>query len=360
MTRVLQVLGRSAGGIARHVAQVTSMLDGVDGMEVDIACPADLPMEMPKRTISIEIPDGATGGHLKAVGILRRLGKRYDVVHAHGLRAGIDAGIAARGDGTRSLLTVHNLVRPEIAGPLRAVFYRRAETAAVRVSDRTFAVSQDIARHLRAAVPSRASRVEVLYLGIGERPEVHRDRLAVRDSLQLAPDQPLIVSVARLAPQKSLDVLVRAVSSLSSSAALVVVGEGPLKGDLEREIDALGLTGRVHLVGFRRDVADWIAAADAFALSSIWEGIPLAAQEAILLGTPVVATDVGGMRELISNKVSGRLCPPGDASGLAAALTEVLDDKERAATYAQSASSFLRERFSTEGMLQRLTEAYRG
>lgn len=359
MTRVLQVMGRSAGGIARHVSQVATALDGAGDLQVDIACPQDLPLAMPRPTIPLDIPDGPTGGHVRAIATLRNLLGDYDVVHAHGLRAGIDAGIAARATATRSFVTVHNLVRAEISGAVRAAIYRRAEAAAVWATDHTFAVSKDIARHLRAAIPRRAMRIEVLYLGIGAPPEVTKDRSALRASLDLGAGDRLIVSVARLAPQKSLGVLLRAVECLER-VTLVVVGEGPLRRDLEQEVRSLGLQGHVHLLGFRRDVADWIAGADVFALSSVWEGIPLAVQEAILLRTPVVATDVGGMRELISNKVSGRLCPPGDPAALAEALDEVLRDGDKATAYADAASAFLRERFSTDTMLRRLTEAYRG
>ncbi|HWC14372.1 MAG TPA: glycosyltransferase family 4 protein [Actinomycetota bacterium] len=358
MTRVLQVMGRSAGGIARHVAQVTAALDGTDGLTIDIACPADLPLAMPKQAIRVEIPDGPAGGHGRVVKQLRRLSANYDVVHAHGLRAGIDAGMAARNGRARSLVTVHNLVRAEISGELRAALYRRAEAVAVRLNDHTFAVSQDIARHLRRSIAARAESIEVLYLGIGDAPVVERDPVEVRAELGLAPEAPLVVSVARLAPQKSLGVLLRAIDRLDGNVSLAIVGEGPLRSDLERDVGDLSLGRRVHLLGFRRDVADWIAAADVFALSSIWEGVPLAAQEAILLGTPIVATDVGGMRELIANKVSGRLCPPGDPEAIAAALEEVLTDRERAVTYATAAAASLRTRFSTEAMLRRLREAY--
>lgn len=357
MTRVLQVLGRSAGGIARHVSQITDALDGVDGLVVDIAGPVGLPIEMPKELKPIEIPDGPIVGHRAAVVTLSEMLRSYDVVHAHGLRAGIDAGIAARRRDRTSLLTVHNLVRTEISGP-KAVLYRRAEAAAVRVTGHTFAVSHDIARHLRRSIPRSADKIEVLYLGIGDVPTTERSRTDVRASLGLADETRLIVSVARLAPQKSLDVLLEAVASLRARASLAVLGEGPLRADLEHKARALGLGGRVRFLGFRPDVADHIAAADAFALSSVWEGVPLAAQEAILLGTPVVGTDVGGMRELISNKVSGRLVPPGDPGALADALDEVLASPERAAAYARAAVEGVRERFSTKKMLDRLRAAY--
>lgn len=355
MTRVLQVLARSAGGMAKHVAQVTAALDGSDGLTIDIAAPIDLPVALPKTPIPLDIPRGPIVGHRRVVGELAELLASYDVVHAHGLRAGMDAGLAARRARKRSFLTVHNLVQTEIAGRLRAPFYRRAETAAVWANDHTFAVSREIARHLGAE-----GKVEVLYLGIGDPPEVVRPAAEVRAELGLDREQKLIVSVARLVPQKSLDVMLRAMELLAPENVLALLGEGRLRPELEALSRSAGLGERVHFLGFRPDAPDWLAAADVFCLSSIWEGIPLSAQEAILLGTPVVATDVGGMRELISNKVSGRLVPPKDPHALAAALGDVLADPERAAGYAMAARDRVREVFSTERMLDRLKAAYVG
>jgi glycosyltransferase involved in cell wall biosynthesis len=182
----------------------------------------------------------------------------------------------------------------------------------------------------------------------------------VRAELGLDEEQKLIVSVARLAPQKSLDVMLRAMTLLAPETVLALLGEGPLRRELETLSRSAGLNDRVRFIGFRADASDWLAAADVFCLSSIWEGIPLSAQEAILLGTPVVATDVGGMRELISNKVSGRLVPPTDPHALAAALGDVLADPERAGEYARSALRTVKEVFSTARMLDRLRSAYVG
>ncbi len=353
-------MGRSAGGIARHVAQVTEALDGKDGLVVDIACPRSLPVRMPKAALPLEIPDGPTGGHLRAVRDLASLLRSYDVVHAHGLRAGVDSGIAARRRGVRSLVTVHNLVRAEISGKANSILYGRAEGAAVWATDRTFAVSQDIARHLATSVPRLQHKVEVLYLGIGAAPALQRSRGQVRAELRLRDGRALIVTVARLAPQKALTVLIRAVEASRHDAVLVVVGEGPLRLELERFVTERGLGEKVRFLGFRADVADLLAAADVFCLSSIWEGVPLAAQEAILLGVPVVATDVGGMRELIANKVSGRLVPPSEPDALARALDEVLGDPSVRDRYAEAAKVSLKERFSTSEMLARLERAYAG
>lgn len=355
--RVLQVLGRSAGGIARHVAQVIEALDGRDGLVVDVACPPGLPIDMPKEAIHLRIPDGLFG-HGRAIRALRSVvtDGRYDVVHAHGLRAGIDSALAARGRA-RTITTVHNLVRPEIAGK-RAPVDRLAEPLVVRLSDRTLAVSEEIARRLRSGPPSATRRVEVLYLGIGPAPAVGASSEEVRKALGVAREQHLAVAVARLAPQKALPVLFEAISRTERAVTLVVLGEGPLESELRALVARTGLQERIHLVGFRADVADIVAAADVFCLSSVWEGVPLAAQEAILLGTPIVSTDVGGMSELISDRRSGRLVPPGDAAALAAAIDEVCASPETQRSYVTQAQADLAQRFSTDKMLARLQVLY--
>jgi glycosyltransferase involved in cell wall biosynthesis len=357
--RVLMVLGQSSGGIARHVAQVTGALDGRNGLVIDIAGPRDLPVALPKAPIEVVIPSGPVTGHRAAIRALRGIVEAgsYEIVHAHGLRASIDAGLAVRGLRVPVLATVHNLVRAEIAGRLKAPLYARAEGLAVRVTGKTFAVSEDIARHLRARAPSQAGKVEVLYLGIGEAPATGRTSGEVRAELGLDGDSPVVVAVARLSAQKALDVLVHAIARARTMPLLAVVGEGPLQRDLEELAERVA-PGRVRFLGWRDDVADFVAAADVFALSSVWEGVPLAAQEAILLGTPVVATNVGGMAELVVDGEGGRLVAPGDPDALARALDEVLADRALAETYAAKARSLITARFSTSAMLARLEAAY--
>ena len=360
MTRVLQVFGASAGGIARHVAHVTSFLDGSDDLSIDIACPPGLPIAMPKEFYELRIPSGVRG-HGDAIKRLRSLlrGGSYDVVHAHGLRAGIDASIAARG-GPPVIATVHNLVRPEIAGRFRSRLDRLAEPLVVRMADRTLCVSQEIADRLKRAAPGSAAKIEVMYLGIGDAPELTSDRAAVRSRLEVGSDAPVVVAVARLAPQKALHVMLEAIARARTSPTLLVLGEGPLEMELKTRAAGLSLGDRVRFLGFRDDVADIVAASDAFCLSSVWEGVPLAVQEAILLGTPVVTTDVGGMSEIVVDRRSGRLVPVGDAVALAAAIDEVCSSPGVAADYASRALADLNLRFSTEAMLERLSALYRG
>jgi glycosyltransferase involved in cell wall biosynthesis len=133
-----------------------------------------------------------------------------------------------------------------------------------------------------------------------------------------------------------------------------------LEGDLRRLVAERKIEQRVRFLGWRADAADFIAAADVFCLSSIWEACALAAQEAMHLGVPVVSTDAGGMNELITDRVSGRLVPVGDAHALAQALSEVLDyDEADRKRVADAARATLAEEFSVETMVARLKDAYR-
>jgi glycosyltransferase involved in cell wall biosynthesis len=195
-------------------------------------------------------------------------------------------------------------------------------------------------------------------LGVGEKVAVMRSRDEVRAELGLPPDARLIVTVSRLHPQKALHVLLEALANLPSRVHLAVVGEGPLESELKETAATLGVSERVVWLGFRDDVGDYLAAADVFCLSSRWEAVALAAKEAVLVDTPVVATDVGGMRELLEDGVSGRLVSKDDASALAAGLLDVLDHPDRAATFARNARAALAARFSTADMLDRLYRAY--
>lgn len=358
--RVLQVLGPSAGGIARHVSLVTTGLDGRDGLEIDIAAPEDLPVKMPKPVKPLLIPNG-TRGHRAARRRIKEISDQgdYQVLHAHGLRAGIDSGLATRGSDRPVFLTVHNLVLPDISGTSKAFFMRRAEPLAVRLTTRTFAASEQIAQHLRDISPRLAHKIETLHAPVGEPPSVNRTSAEVREELRLDASQKLVVTAARLAPQKALHVMLDAIAELPHYVVLAVVGEGPLESELREQAASLGIEDRVKWTGFRSDVGDFMAAADVVALSSVWEAVALVAQEAVLLGVPVVSTDVGGMGELITDKRSGRLVPKGDPTAFAAAISEVLESENLRSTYATNALHDLRERFSREKMLQRLSEAYR-
>ena len=359
MPKVLQVLGRSTGGVARHVAAISGGIKNGD-LSIEVAGPPDLPVEIPNLIHHVVIPDGPANGHPSAIRTLIRYVRsgRYDLVHAHGLRAAIDCGVASRLTGVPLLMSMHNLIRADILGGAKARIYARGEAFAVKSAERTFAPSEEIARHLRATINVEPDRVEVLYLGVGEPKTALRSVDEVRQEWGLPAEARVIVTVARLSPQKALHVLLEALSLLDG-VHLVIVGSGPLEEELRALSQSLGVHDRVIWMGFRDDVHDQLRAADVFCLTSLWEAVSLAVQEAALLRIPVVATDVGGIPELIEHDVTGLLVPKGDARALAENLRRVFRDPSAAARRADAAHALLRSRFSTERMLSRLADAYR-
>ena len=156
-----------------------------------------------------------------------------------------------------------------------------------------------------------------------------RARAAVRESLGIG-DGPLVLTVGRLAQQKDYPTLLSVAAEVAKDrpdVVFLVVGDGPLRDNLQARIDAEGLP--VRLLGHRSDVADLLGAADAFLLTSHWEARALVLQEALQVGVPVVATAVGGVPELVGD--SAVLAFPGDSRGLADGVRKVLDDPAAAA-----------------------------
>jgi glycosyltransferase involved in cell wall biosynthesis len=352
--RALEVMGRSTGGVGRHVAALAAGLDG-DEVAVEIAAPPATMIPMPKPVLALEIPKRPGVAALKALGDLREIIEEggFQVLHGHGLRASL---VTLRAAGPLPVVaTLHNLVHPETSGRMGDVLFRRGEGAVLRGARHVFAVSEEMVEELASRAPADAHKVELLRIGLPA-PLVVRSREQVRSELGVD-GKPLVVTVARLAPQKALDVLIDAVARLED-VALAIVGNGQLEDELRARARSLGIAERVHFVGWTPQVGDYLGAADLFALSSTWEARALAVQEAILADVPVVATDVGGLPELVTDRDSGRLVPPNDAAALAEAMRETLAAPDEARLYAQRARERLAASYSDAEMLATVRRVY--
>jgi glycosyltransferase involved in cell wall biosynthesis len=127
---------------------------------------------------------------------------------------------------------------------------------------------------------------------------------------------------------------------------------------LEAQVKELDLVGRVHLVGHHADVLPWLAALDAFVLPSDWEGMSNALLEAMAAGLPVVATAVGGTREVVVDGVTGLLVPPGDPDSLAEAISRLLGDSDMRHTMGEAGRARVDRHFSIEQTVRRTEELY--
>jgi glycosyltransferase involved in cell wall biosynthesis len=175
-----------------------------------------------------------------------------------------------------------------------------------------------------ASVPS--PRVpDLLAQQLADGPARARNRAALLSSLMLShqvQSQPLVVTISRIAPQKNLPILIEAAARVCTPCIWVVLGDGDphLLAQLQLQVSALGAP--VHFVGTRGDADQWLRAAEVFVLPSEWEGQPLVVQEAMAAGTPVVATDVGGLHDMVWG--TGLLVTPGDPEEIAKAIDRLL------------------------------------
>jgi glycosyltransferase involved in cell wall biosynthesis len=340
--RVLHLLGPSTGGIRRHVAALADGLPAY-GWQVTVAGPAGVMAGAGPQHHVVAVPFGWPQ--------LARVAQGVDLVHAHGLKAGWLAS-TMRG-GPPVVVTVHNVVLDEVHG--RAAFVlRRLERMLPRRVDRVIAVSDDIAKRLRA--PDVA-----VIPPAGPPPVPQRPVVEVRRALGVGPDELLVVSVARLHPQKDLPTLLEAVALLGRRVPvrLALVGEGPEEVALRAKVAALGLERTVVFTGPRPNAADELAAADVVAISSRWESGPLVLVEAMLLGRPVVTTPVGLATDLVVDGETAMLVPVGDAEAMAAALRTLSHDRARTEAIGAAGRARATTRYGSEALVSRVADVYR-
>ncbi|MEV0728237.1 glycosyltransferase family 4 protein [Polymorphospora sp. NPDC050346] len=324
---VALVLASSTGGVGQHVASVARGL-ATAGASVTVCGPADTEEQFRftaagARFVAVEIPANPTPADGRAVAALRRvLAGPVDVVHAHGLRAGLVAALARPAQPL--VVTWHNAV---LATGLRGRVSRLVERVVARAARVALGASQDLVDRARALGARDARLAPVAAPAL---PAPRRSRSAVRAEFGVAAGQPLIVSVGRLHPQKRYDILVDAAArwrSLDPPPVVVIAGSGPSYIQLAARVSAS--RAPVTLLGHRTDIADLLAGADLALVTSDWEARQLFAQEALHAGVPLVATEVGGIPDLVGD--AAVLVPPGDVDAVDTAVRDLLADDDRRA-----------------------------
>lgn len=171
----------------------------------------------------------------------------------------------------------------------------------------------------------------------------------------------LLLWVGRLDPVKGLDVLVRAFAGVdrARNPQLLLVGDGPMRESLQREITQLGLTGRVHLLGVRLDVPALLRTVDGFVFPSRTEGLPNALLEAMSASLPIVTTDVPGCRDLVENGKTGLVVPYGDTLALRQAINVLLRDPDAATALGQRAHERVDQHWRLDTMIDAYQSLYR-
>ena len=361
MTRVLELSAQAAGGVRAHIRQVSQLL-AKDGHQVLLAGPSNVILPAPGavggaclRTYQIDIGARPSGADLKALRQLKQLAATVEVIHAHGLRAGALAVLAAKrlpaAKRPRVVVTLHNL--PVGSAPTRLVG-QALHLVVVKGADYVLTVSPDLLEKAKqlglkageiAVVPApargcadcgcmdRAAQSEISQAsaqsldagsGVGTGSGVGASSAAGCGAT------PCVLTIARLAPQKGLDLLLEAATLIKQRGidfTWLVAGDGPLKAQLNQQIVAADLP--VKLLGRREDIGALLSQADVVVQTSYWEGQPLTLREAMQAGRAIVATDVGGSAYTLAG--CGQLVEP-QAGPLADAVVAIISDPKRRET----------------------------
>lgn len=363
--RVLQVVDSlDRGGAQKVVVELSGML-GRRGIDVTVLALTDDREHSVRRALEgagarvVAIPAGSRRGlvdlrRLVRMALFVRRG-RFDVVHTHLFYANVLGCLAARAGGAPAVATLHSAGRgPRGHDGLK----ERLEGLVLRrCAARVVAVGESVAE----AQPNKARKGRMVVLrnpvGAGARLGP-RERRRLRDEMG-GDEGTMLVSVGRLAPEKGVADLVRAMALVRRShpsAKLALAGTGAGLGELRELVTSLALEESVRLLGWRDDVPRLLAASDVYISGSYWEGLPMAILEAMAAGLPIVASGVGEVPLLLEGR--GVVVEAGDVDGLAEALTALLAEADRGQGRGAAARRFVTDHCSVEGWGGRVLGLY--
>jgi glycosyltransferase involved in cell wall biosynthesis len=336
----------------------------IDGVDLSVGCLKDVgSSHVSERLRASGIEPRCVGipphlGLAAFVRVRRHLAEvRPALVHTHLGYADLLGGPAARSLRIPSVTTIHSHAPP--ATTRERVRAHMTTVARHTSAARVIAVSESARTAYLGSGAGDPRRVVVLRNGIGGRP-APGSGVAVREELGLAPDDLVVGIVSSLRPEKAHDVAIAAVGLLRPrfpALRLLVVGQGPLRSEIERAAAPLG--DRVVLAGYRPDVMAVLDAVDALLHPSRHDALPTAILEAMACSVPVVATNVGGIAELVVDGVTGSLVgAPPVAADLAAALAALLADRALRRRMGTAGRDRVEAEFSIDRWARRMRELY--
>ncbi len=285
-----------------------------------------------------------------------------DVVHLNSSKAGGIGALAGRIANVPTIIfTAHGWAHREARSPLARSLIWLASWLTVMLADRVIAVSRR--DYVDAPTfPFSRHKIRLIHNGIDLK-EPLPARSAAREALterspDLDPSTPRIVAIGDLVPNKAHAMLVDALAQVKEPFSCTIIGEGELRGELETLIRARRLEKRVALAGFIPEAAKLLAGADVFVLPSRKEGLPFVLLEAGRARCASVASDTGGIREIIEHGTSGYLVPPDDAAQLRARISELLKDPRQRARFGDALHERVAHAFSQDEMLTRTFACY--
>lgn len=359
--RIALAVGRAIlAGTERHVLELATALEK-ENVDVTVVVFSEGPLveKLKARGVRVRVFRRRTRFDpmlvFRMAGFFRR--EKFDVVHGHPERIACLAAKLARVPAV--LMTYHLVGRhsPGITNPgVALVLAERLRALSV---DSTIAVSRTDADFITQRFGRDPGRVRFVANGIETSEVPPADATKVKRELGVDPAARMVLSAARLTPQKGLEFLLRAMKKVVEAepeSVLVIAGEGELESQLKALAAELGLGKSVVFAGYREDVMELLSVSEAFVLPSLWEGMPYALLEAMRAAKPVVTTTV--CAEVVSDGETGYVVPPRDEGALAGAVTKLLSEFGMAVQMGLRGRERLKAGFSSERMAAETLQVY--
>ncbi|MBN1147316.1 MAG: glycosyltransferase family 4 protein [Anaerolineales bacterium] len=290
--------------------------------------------------------------------------KGFRIVHTHSSKAGILGRLAARLAGVPVIVhTVHGWSFHDYMSPLLRSTYILLERWTASFSDALIAVAErDIQKGLQAGI-GKEGQYHLIRSAIplDEFDPSRVDRREARQELGIPEDAIVIGNVGRFSPQKNpLDWarVAGVIGRANPQARFLLVGDGPLRPQVEAQLEEEGVLERTTLTGLRRDAARMMSAMDLFLLTSLWEGLPRVIPQAMAMGLPVIANRADGVDEAIRDGESGFLCPPGEIEQMAARCLDLLHDPHKRLEIGQKGRAYALQEFDLRQMIAQIEGLY--
>lgn len=351
------VLSLDCGGLEQVVVQLVKK-QKKHGLEVSIICleaKGGLAKEVGDAGIQVYELDKAPGFHLNLVFRLAKLLRKLsvDLVHSHNMGPLVYGSLAAFLTGKKCINTRHGRTDKKIP----AIVWN--------LNSYVVPVSKDTKEYLLKHNRIAKRKINVIYNGI-DLEKFHngfdrQDTIRLKQEIGLRDDSYIIGNVGRLAQEKDQATLLKAFRKLRKkemNVELIFVGDGPLREDLEKLVKKFELNDRVKFLGYRDDIPNLLNLFDTFVLSSYREGLSLSILEAMAAGKPVVATNVGGTREVVKERETGYLVPCGFPERIENAIARLHINPALADKMAQAGQKLVSKQFSLEAMASQYENLY--
>jgi glycosyltransferase involved in cell wall biosynthesis len=277
------------------------------------------------------------------------------IVHSFLFRANIIARVAAYLAGVPVIISSVRVMGGE------KIYHHFIERVTAFMADHFVAVSNEVKDHICQKSHIAKNKVSTIYNGVVVEKSSTFDISALMSSAGLKNGDRIVMTAGRLHRQKGYDHLIHAMPIVQAAfpgVKLLILGEGDEEKNLKKLADSLELTEKIIFMGLRPDVGPLLSCSEVFVLPSRWEGLPNALLEAMAAGKPVVATEVGGIPELVLQGVTGVLVPLGNIMALAEAIMGLLSDEKRALLMGAAGRQRVQQCFSMHAMISKTEALY--